>query len=109
MQLIPVILLIIYALSCFASSVFWVLYHSPFFDLSLLRGLFSGIFYNVFHCLLLFTALAVSIVVLIEKKYSDKSTAIGMTAFLAVYCAGAGMNLINGFIHSLGFWRLVGG
>ena len=113
MQLIPIILLIIYALSSLGNACYWVLHNSAIIDIpilmSLLRGAVSGVFSTIFNFFLMFSALTVSIIVLNQKKYSDRSIAIGMTAFFAVISASLGIRLLNSLFYNLGIWRLLGG
>ena len=84
MQLIPILLIICYALYNLMQSAFWLVYNHTPLKISLIRGIFGGLFPASIQFVLSTAALIVAAIVLIAKQYSSKSIAVAVTVLAAV-------------------------
>ena len=98
MQLVPIVLLGASAFFTLISTICWFirlgLNHTsiPFDSI---MGLFGGVFYISGQLILLVAALVFSVIVLITKKYSNKSVSVGIAFVTVVFSIAKAIQLTN--------------
>ena len=98
MQLVPIVLLGASAFFSLISTICWFIrlglnYTSIPFDLII--GFFGGVFFSSIQLILLVAALIFSVIVLVTKKYSNKSVSVGIAFVTAVFSIAQAIQLTN--------------